>query len=127
MAGGREWQEKSSAAAIGLGIAAVKLFHVELSRRKSAARTSLSVSRTKVTFVGGVAAPFTQPTPNASCHSARAASVDGQAKACPTLSQATPQAAQEAGSSHRGAFHQSSPWATPEKLAAQRVAMYGDS
>src|SRR6266403_658265 len=100
MAGGREWQEKSSAAAIGLGIAAVKLFHVELSRRKSAARTSLSVSRTKVTFVGGVAAPFTQPTPHA---------------------------AQEAGSSHRGAFHQSSPWATPEKLAAQRVAMYGDS
>jgi len=82
MAGGRERQEKSSAAAIGTRIAAVELLDVEFGRRKSAARTSLSVFRTKVAFVGRVSTPFAQ---------------------------ATPEAAQETWRQLYGAFHQSSP------------------
>src|SRR5258708_11846108 len=89
-----------TAAAVGLGIAAVELFHIELSRRKRGARTGLRAFRTEVAFVGRIAAPFAK---------------------------AAPQAAQESACNLCSVSHQSSPWAAPEWSAAHCVAMYGDS
>jgi hypothetical protein len=88
------------ATAIGTGIAAVELLDIKLGRRECPARTGLPALVTKISFVGGVATPFAKTTP-------------------------------EAPKETRGVFcgtsHQSSPWTAPEKSAAQRVAMYGDS
>src|SRR5260370_23383869 len=50
--------DSRSAAAVGLGVAAVELFHVELGRGKCASRTCLLAIGAQVSFIGGVAAPF---------------------------------------------------------------------
>src|SRR5260370_29909885 len=97
---GRMGNQRVSAAAVGPGIAAIELFHIELGRRKCAARTRLPAFRTKVAFVSSIPTPFAK---------------------------AAPEAAQETRRRLCGIAHQSSPWAAPEKSAAQRVAMYGDS
>jgi len=85
----------TSAAAIGLGITAVELFHVELGRRELAARAELRAFRAKVAFVGRISTP---------------------------LSKAAPEAAEETGRGFCGVAHQSSPWAA-EKSSTHRVAM----
>src|SRR5713101_2626225 len=54
---------RTSTAAVGARITAVKLFDVELGRRKCPARTGLPGFRTKIAFVGRISAPFAEAAP----------------------------------------------------------------
>src|SRR5882762_850598 len=91
LSGDKPFAALASATAIGLGIAAVELFDVELSRCEGAARTGVSGGRTKIPFVGCITAPFAEAAP-----------------------EAAPELAEEAEGGLGGTAHQSSPWAVPE-------------
>ncbi len=84
---GRTGKKRVSAAAVGPGIAAVELLYIEFGRRKRGARAGLRAFRTKIAFVGRIAAPFAKTAP---------------------------EAAEEARRGLCGVPHQSSPWAAPE-------------
>src|SRR5690242_19938079 len=90
----------TSAAAIGPGIAPIDLLQVKLLGVELAAIRILPAACAQIAFVGGVAAPF---------------------------SQATPEPAHRTYGDFCDQLHQSSPCATPVKSAAQRVSTYGAS